>query len=199
MSHNTLLHRLVRPAIASLAKTGATPNQLTTLRLATGVLAAVAFAVGRAPWTSVGAGVMIVSMLLDRADGELARATGKTSRGGYRYDLMADGASTVAVFLGMGVGARGVWGGVAVVYGALAAAGVMALFLLTPLMETRRDAPADRPFDPDDALLTAPLLVLVGLMAWTVCVAAIVAPLAAITLAGLTFWKRREGRFVSPA
>lgn len=38
------------------------------------------------------------------ADGELARPSGKMSRGRHLYDLIADGTSNAAVFIGIGVG-----------------------------------------------------------------------------------------------
>jgi archaetidylinositol phosphate synthase len=82
ISHNTWVHRTVRVAVRPLANTPVTPNHLTTLRLMTGQAAAVAFATGIPVWQIVGAGVLVVSFFLDRADGELARLSGKMSPGG---------------------------------------------------------------------------------------------------------------------
>lgn len=191
MSHDTLVHRLVRPPVRALAKTGVTPNQLTTLRLLTGVLAATGFALGGRLWPALGAASMLASSLLDRADGELARAVGKTSAGGTRYDLLADGASTVVVFIGMGLGAREAWGPVSVLYGGVAAVSVVALFILTQRLEPAGAAcVSSRPFDPDDALLAAPFLVWAGLMPWAVLVAAVVSPLVAVALGALALARR---------
>jgi archaetidylinositol phosphate synthase len=191
MSHHTLLHRLVRPPVRLIAKTAVTPNQLTTLRLATGLAAAAAFAMGREPWPALGALSMGLSLLLDRADGELARATGRMSQGGYRYDLLADGASTVAVFIGMGWGSRATLGPLAPVCGLVAAVSVVILFLLMQVVEPARKTPVVRPFDPDDALVAAPLLVWAGLMPWTVLTAAVVSPLVAAVLAVLALLRPR--------
>lgn len=191
MSHDTLVHRLVRSPVRALAKTSVTPNQLTTLRLATGLAAAAGFSQGGALWPMLGAAAMLLSMLLDRADGELARATGRTSEGGYRFDLLADGLSTVAVFVGMGWGARAAWGPVSILCGALTAVSVVALFLLMTVVEPKQSGPGLRPFDADDALLATPFLVWAGLMPWTVLVAAVVSPLAALALAGVAVVKRR--------
>lgn len=80
MSHDTWIHRAVRGAVRPLARTPVTPNQVTTLRLITGLAAAAAFAQGGEGWRQVGAGLFLVSLFLDRADGELARASGKSSR-----------------------------------------------------------------------------------------------------------------------
>src|SRR5688572_13854233 len=102
MSTNTLIHRIVRPAVRIVAKTPVTPNHITTLRLATGIAAALAFAAGDAAWSAVGGGIFVFSMLLDRADGELARQTGQSSPGGYWYDIISDGLSNVLAMLCIG-------------------------------------------------------------------------------------------------
>jgi hypothetical protein len=44
-----------------------------------------------------------VSFLLDRADGELARQTGKCSAVGHRFDLCSDYAANATIFLGLGL------------------------------------------------------------------------------------------------
>jgi archaetidylinositol phosphate synthase len=69
ISHNTWVHRTARAAVRPLANTQVPPNHLTTLRLTTGLAAAVAFATGIPVWQIVGAGVLVVSFFLDRADG----------------------------------------------------------------------------------------------------------------------------------
>ncbi len=85
MSHNTWMHRAVRPVARSLARTRVTPNQVNTLRLVAG-LAAAAFAEGSETWR---AGTFLLGMFLDRADGELARLSGKISPRGHTYDWSA--------------------------------------------------------------------------------------------------------------
>ena len=126
MSHDTLVHRLVRPVVRAIAPTRITPNHLTTARLITGLAAALGFAQGGWVWPDLAAGVMLVSLLLDRADGELARQTGRTSRKGYRYDLICDCVATAAGFIGLGVGVREVFGPVAILLGIIAALSVTA-------------------------------------------------------------------------
>ena len=54
ISHNTYIHRMVRPAVRPLVATGITPNHLTTVRLAGGLAAAAAVAVGTAAWHYAG-------------------------------------------------------------------------------------------------------------------------------------------------
>ena len=90
MSHNTWIHRIARVGVRPLVGTPVTPNHLTTLRLVTGLAAAGAFATGIPEWRAWGGVIFVVSMFLDRADGELARLGGKTSPWGHKFDLVSD-------------------------------------------------------------------------------------------------------------
>ena len=103
----TYAHHLGRWCIRPLVHTQVTPNHLTTLRLLTGLAAAAAFAMGDYFWTVWGGVLFAASALLDRADGELARLTGKHSEGGHWYDLYCDLSTNVAVFIGIGIGLSG--------------------------------------------------------------------------------------------
>ena len=60
---------------------------------------------------------LLVSLLLDRADGELARQTGRSSLGGYRYDLVCDCIGNIVAFIGLGIGLRAAMGPLAVLLG----------------------------------------------------------------------------------
>ena len=185
MSTNTLIHRIVRPVVRRLAPTGITPNHITTLRLATGVAAALAFVRGEAYWLAVGGGIFIFSMLLDRADGELARQTGRASVIGHRYDLVSDCASNIMAFVGIGVGVVPVLGVLGPLLGILAGAGIGALFWqinAQKLVELRPYSAWDDRFnaDPDDALILVPLLVWIGAAVPTLIAAAVITPLAAL-------------------
>lgn len=159
-----------------------TPNHLTTLRLAAGVAAAAAFAVGDAFWRDVGAGVFVLSMVLDRADGELARLGGKTSKWGHTYDLVADALCNALLFVGLGIGlaggAHGVW---AIPMGALAGGSVAAILGLTVLIEAREGQRAAEVkgfagLDPDDAIVLVPVAVWLGWAEPLLVAAAIGAP-----------------------
>jgi archaetidylinositol phosphate synthase len=168
-----------------MAPTGITPNHITTLRLATGVAAALAFARGEAYWPAVGGGIFILSMLLDRADGELARQTGRASVIGHRYDLVSDCASNIMAFVGIGVGVVPVLGVLGPLLGILAGAGIGALFWqinAQKLVELRPYSAWDDRFnaDPDDALIFVPLLVWIGAAVPTLIAAAVITPLAAL-------------------
>ncbi len=169
MSHDTAVHRAIRPAIRVLAKTGVTPDHLTALRFATALGAASLFALGSRGWVDVGAGLFLISALLDRADGELARQTRRFSQHGYRYDLLSDCAAGVLSFIGLGLGAMsGPLGPWALVFGVVAGLGVTILFWQIDVRGERKlpgiAGAGDRAvIDPDDAMfLVPPLLWLFG-------------------------------------
>ena len=96
--------RLARRLVTPLKDSRATPNHLTTVRLAVGLAAAAAFVPGTYGWTNIGALLMVLSNFLDHTDGELARISGKTSRIGHIYDLASDALVTVLLFLAIGIG-----------------------------------------------------------------------------------------------
>ena len=100
----TYVHHAGRWLIRPLVNTPVTPNHLTTLRLLTGIAAAVAFAMGDYLWTAWGGVLYAVSALLDRADGELAKLSGKSSNWGHWYDLYCDAVVNVVLFFGIGIG-----------------------------------------------------------------------------------------------
>ena len=168
ISHNTLMHRGVRVLVKPLVVTPVTPNHLTTLRLVTGLGAAGAFAVGASPWQYYGAAAFVLSVLLDRADGELARLGGKMSPSGHVYDLVADAVSDILVFVGIGIGLRdsilGLW---AVPMDIAGGGSVAIIFWLIMRIEERAGARAAElggvaGFDPDDAILVVPVAMAAG-------------------------------------
>lgn len=188
MSHDTLIHRIVRPAVRRIASTGVTPNQLTTVRLATGVAAAVGFACGGV-WADLGGVVFLLSMLFDRADGELARQTGQMSPSGHRYDLCVDCLCDAIAFIGIGIGLAlaGGLGFAPVLLGVAAGIGIGVLFWqlnVTKVIELSRYAMRHRGVvvDPDDALALVPVFVWLGL-AWPMLIlAAVITPVGALWL-----------------
>lgn len=181
MSHNTWLHRGVRGAVRPLVNTPITPNHITTLRLLSGLAAAWMFSLEAAPWHYYGAALFVLSMLLDRADGELARQGGKTSKWGHLYDLVVDSTCNAVVFVGIGFGQRGsLFGDWAILMGLAAGAGVAAVFLLV-MMEPEGGGPVpDHAVDPDDAMLVVPLAMALGGGVPLIAAAAVGAPLFAL-------------------
>ena len=102
-SHESWTHKMARIAVRPLIDTAITPNHLTTARFVTGLFACAAFAWG--PSAGFWAGLWwLVSAFLDRADGELARLSGKTSRGGHLYDYVTDVIINSLVFISIGIG-----------------------------------------------------------------------------------------------
>jgi phosphatidylglycerophosphate synthase len=174
-----------------------TPNHLTTARLATGLAAAAALAVGEGPWPHVGGGLFVVSMLLDRADGDLARFTGRTSPGGHRYDLIADTTCNALTFVGLGIGlVGGRYGPWAAAMGLLAGLAVAAVLLMVMRAEAASGSRAAelKPaagFDADDAMLAVPLAVWLDWSEGLLLAAAVGAPAFALLFGWLfrrTLW-----------
>ncbi len=186
MRHNTLLHRVVRLGVKPLVGTAVTPNHVTTLRLITGLGAFAAFAAGSDEWRAWGGAIFVLSLLLDRADGELARLGGVTSAGGHKYDLFADSLCNALAFVGLGIGLRdGALGAWAAAMGLAAGAAITAILLLIVRMEALEGERAGElgsaaGLDADDAMLLAPLFVWLGWADAMIAAAAAGAPLFAV-------------------
>jgi phosphatidylglycerophosphate synthase len=136
--------RLATASVRPLRATPVTPNQITTLSLAIGLLAALLYGQGGAA-VHLGAGSFVLSFWLDHADGELARMTGRTSLYGHHYDLAAGGAVLIALFVGMGIGARdgalGIW---SIAFGIAAGLATAAIFVGRMKLERRAGKAAVR-------------------------------------------------------
>ena len=182
MSHNTWVHQIVRPATRSLIGTRINPNHLTAVRLATALAASLLLATGVRNWSTIASGIFLVSFLLDRADGELARQTGTTSAWGHRFDLFSDYFANIAVFLGIGFGLRdGPLGNTAVALGFLAGVAIVSIFALVNRIEHIEGPgaaafPTAAGFDPDDAMIVVPIAVCFGGEKYILVAAAIGAP-----------------------
>jgi archaetidylinositol phosphate synthase len=197
MSQNTLIHGLVRPAVRAVAAhTGLTPNHLTTLRLTTGLAAAMIFAQGTYGWVSIMGGlIFLLSMLLDRADGELARHTNQMSVAGHRYDLVSDCIVGFSTFIGIGIGVGHTAGLNALWLGAFAGLGIGVLFLELNVMNLASVRAHDLfggrlRVDPDDAMIVVPVLVWCDLAAPMLIAAAVVTPLAALAVGAIGLLRR---------
>jgi phosphatidylglycerophosphate synthase len=185
LSHDTWIHRAARGLVRPLAATPVSPNHLTSARLLTGLGAAAGFATGEAGWIQAGAGFFLLSMLLDRADGELARLSGKTSRFGHFYDLYSDAVCDAAVLAGIGVGLRGgSLGAWAIPMGVVAGLSVACIFHMMLRMDRELGTGSSAfsavgGFDPDDAMLLIPIALVLGFGEELLIAAAVCAPLAA--------------------
>lgn len=163
MSYDTWAHRIVRPIVRRLVNTAVTPNQLTALRLLTAMASFLLLASGDPQWSNVGAAIFLVSFFLDRADGDLARQSGKSSAWGHRFDLCSDYSANILVFVGMGFGLQSSPLGIAAVaLGALAGSAIGLIFWLVRCVERTEGAavfPAAGGFDPDDAMVAIPIAI----------------------------------------
>ncbi len=83
-----------------------TPNQITTLSLVIGILAAAAFAHGSRAGMVAGAVLLQVAFTADCVDGQLARYTRTFSKLGAWLDSVFDRTKEYAVFVGLAIGAE---------------------------------------------------------------------------------------------
>ncbi len=183
-------HKMARVVILPLVNTPVTPNHITTVRLITGLAACAAFAVGERSWDVTGGWLWLLSAFLDRADGELARVSGKTSPWGHKYDMVADIGVTALFFLGAGIGLRGTGlGNWAILMGVLGAAGVVAAEVLAEIIDRdgtdtgEKAYPGFWGFDFDDVLYLFAPVVWLGWQMPFVVGAAIGAPAFALLTA----------------
>jgi phosphatidylglycerophosphate synthase len=107
-----LYMRDVSPYFGWIAlRLGFSPNQLTYLMMASGVLAGVVVSLP-APelWTALGGAVLIqVYLLLDCVDGEVARYLKQTSVAGVFLDRIGHYLSEISLLVGLGFMAQGGW------------------------------------------------------------------------------------------
>ena len=159
-------HKIARVCILPLVDTPVMPNHLTALRLVTGIAACTAFAVGDRQWDIWGGWLWLLSAFLDRADGELARVSGKITPGGHKFDMVSDTAVTSLFFLGAGIGLRHTeLGNIAIIAGVAGALGVFAAEYLAEVIDQMGKDTGDKAyagrwgFDFDDVLyLFAPVI-----------------------------------------
>jgi phosphatidylglycerophosphate synthase len=184
-----LAHALLQPLLA----TRITPNQITTLSLAVGWLAAWLYAQGGAA-IHLGAVCFVLSFWLDHADGELARMTGRTSSFGHYYDLAAGGVVLIALFVGIGVGLRdGALGTWSVGLGGAAGLATAATFILRMELERRAGKAATRQpnllgFELEDVMYLLGPITWLGLLQPFLVVAGLGTPLFAL----LVLWQCRR-------
>jgi archaetidylinositol phosphate synthase len=184
-------HQVARWAVRPLVDTRVTPNHLTTLRLVTGLVACFAFGIGERDGEIWGGVLWVVSAFLDRADGELARISGKTSPGGHAYDYACDVAVNALFFAAIGVGLRDTFlGWWAIPIGAVTALAILAGSLLSEALE-KRDGSGKKAysgvagFDFDDVLYLFGPFAWLGWLLPLLLGAAIGGPAVAL----LTWWR----------
>jgi hypothetical protein len=87
------------------ARRGLTPNQVTLISVAVGVLAAAGFATGERPGMIAGALLLQAAFTLDCVDGQLARYSRQFSKLGAWLDSIFDRTKEYVVFAGLAIGA----------------------------------------------------------------------------------------------
>ena len=181
MSHDTWIHRLVEYGVEPLVRTLVRPNHLTMARLTTGIAAAILFAWGTRDAQFWACGLYILSFLLDRADGILARRQGTITDSGHVFDLVADATSTTLVLIGIGIGLRfsflGAW---ASLLGLVAGLAALATFWLIGRADRRTGTYPLASFagmDADDAMIVIPVAILFNYSIELIAIAAVAMPL----------------------
>ncbi|MEL0107970.1 MAG: CDP-alcohol phosphatidyltransferase family protein [Rhodospirillales bacterium] len=200
MSHTTHIHRIARVLIKPIINTPVRPNHVTTVRLLTGIAAAGCLGVGHAPWPAIGAGIFLFSVVLDRADGELARLTNTRSPGGHIYDLISDAICNALILIGLGIGLRhGSLGDMAIAYGLIAGVSVSAILWMVIQMESMSgeraaELPGFAGFDLDDLVILIPVGVWLGWSQVLLIAGTIIAPIVAIVFVIMLFRIRRKAQ-----
>ena len=87
-----------------LARTTVTPDQVSWASVAVAGAAAVAYGVQTLPTALIGSALLLASGILDSTDGQLARATGRTSEFGETLDGLCDTLSFGLIYLVAAVG-----------------------------------------------------------------------------------------------
>lgn len=90
--------------VKAIYPTNITPNQLTVFSLAIGILAGVCYGFGHSSAVIVAAVLYGLSVILDCADGQLARLKKNGTRLGRILDGLIDYFVNLAVYLGIGIG-----------------------------------------------------------------------------------------------
>ena len=179
----THVHLVARWMMSPLVGTRVTPNHITTIRLLSGLIAAWCFSRTGASWHTWGGIILVFSMLMDRADGELARLTDQSSKWGHWYDLICDMLVNMVLFIGIGYGLSGLtWlGEWSIILGAIAGISIGAIFIIVfqfHLSGTHPGIVFKYPdgFDMDDSLFVIPLFAWFGGLLYLLILGSTVAP-----------------------
>jgi len=189
--------RLARPVARALARTPATPNQVTTFGVLCGLAAGALFAQGDPLLADLAAPLFMVAVFSDHVDGELARTTGRTSRFGHYYDHFGAATSYIVMFLGVGAGLRGgPLGDWTVLLGFLAGASVATIFSVRLGMEEAHGKAITKQtsfagFEPEDTLYVVGPVTWLGALPPFLVAAGVGAPLFLLWVLGQWLRARR--------
>ncbi len=199
-----------------LCWTRVTPNQMTLISVAIGLVGAAFFVCPRPAWQLCGALLFLLHSILDGCDGELARLKFQESRFGGVLDFWGDNVVHAAVFLGIAVGWSRALGslwplglGAVAILGTFLSAG----FVYATTMQSKGDGPlftsvataagSTRLSAAADALARRDFIYLVVLLSafgkahWFLALAAAGAPIFFIVLLWIARRARPMGRKLS--
>jgi archaetidylinositol phosphate synthase len=184
--NQTYAHAFARMLVRPLIGTPVRPNHLTLLRLALGLCACALLTLGTGVATAWSGVLWILTCVLDRADGELARMANLRSESGKVLDYYTDMLLDAGWFLCVGIGLRhGPLGNTAVILGAITCVAMLLCMGYAEMFE-RLSGPGVKAwngvqhFHPDDALFLLPLLTWAGWVGPVLVVASICTSLLAI-------------------
>jgi hypothetical protein len=100
-----VVRRLSKPLTTLALRLGLSPNAITLVSFAVGIMAALAFAAGTTGWLIAGALLLQASLVIDCVDGEVARATRRFSALGAWLDASTDRVKEFAAYAGLAFGA----------------------------------------------------------------------------------------------
>jgi archaetidylinositol phosphate synthase len=198
--YQTYAHSFARIFVRPLIGTWIRPNHLTALRLVSGLAACALLAVGSrntAAWSGV---LWVVSCILDRADGELARMGDLRSDSGKVLDFYSDMILDSFWFLGAGIGLRhSPLGESAVLLGILTCGSMLLIMWSSELFE-RLSAPGVKAFGfkrvkrfhPDDALFLLAPFTWLGWLVPILVAASVCTPIFAIAITVRYFVLKRR-------
>jgi archaetidylinositol phosphate synthase len=188
--YQTYAHSFARIFVRPLIGTRIRPNHLTALRLVSGLAACALLAIGTrhtAAWSGI---LWVVSCMLDRADGELARMGDLRSDSGKVLDFYSDMILDSFWFLGAGIGLRhSPLGESAVLLGILTCGSMLLIMWSSELFE-RLSAPGVKAFGfkrvkrfhPDDALFLLAPFTWLGWLVPILVAASVCTPIFAIAI-----------------
>jgi archaetidylinositol phosphate synthase len=191
-------HKLARIMVRPLVNTPITPNHLTAVRLLVGLASCWYFSLGTRTGDITGGWIWLLSAFLDRADGELARISGKTSAWGHTFDYYADEICNALFFLAIGIGFAQKGGALAdwsIAMGAWTGAGLLICGFCSEQLE-RLSPPGQKAysgiwgFDFDDMLYLLAPLAWLDVLSFVLVAAALVVPIIAV-ITGVRFLRKR--------